>query len=167
MTAGDRVSFRKALEADERSLTHLDRLTWATSNSPVPLWSEEANFFATDPPDDAIVAIIDGAVVGYVKVRRSSTLASNAHVAMIGGLAVDPSVQNQGLGTALVKKAIEEATNRGARCLRLRVLGTNLVARRLYERCGFQVEAVLRDEFLLSGEFVDDVIMSTTLATSE
>jgi ribosomal protein S18 acetylase RimI-like enzyme len=161
--AEDKVSYRTARETDERSLAQLDRVTWATSNSPVPLWSEDANFFATDPPKDTIVAVIDDAVVGYVKVRRSSSLASNAHVAMIGGLAVDPSIQHQGLGTALVQKAIEEATARGAKYLRLRVLGTNRVAQRLYERCGFQVEAVLRDEFLLNGEFVDDVIMSTKL----
>ncbi len=163
MIAEDKVSYRTALETDERSLAQLDRVTWATSNSPVPRWSEDANFFATDPPKVTIVAVIDDAVVGYVKVRRSSTLASNAHVAMIGGLAVDPSIQHQGLGTALVQKAIEEATARGAKYLRLRVLGTNRVAQRLYERCGFQVEAVLRDEFLLDGEFVDDVIMSTKL----
>jgi ribosomal protein S18 acetylase RimI-like enzyme len=109
--------------------------------------------------------VIDGTVVGYVKLRPSA-LASNAHVAMIGGLAVDPSVQRRGLGAALITRSIDEAAARGATIVRLRVLGTNRAAQRLYERCGFQIEAVLRDEFYLSGEYVDDVIMSTRLSTS-
>jgi ribosomal protein S18 acetylase RimI-like enzyme len=157
--------FRFAQTKDERSLAQLDRVTWSTTNSPVPLWSEDANFFATDPAGDVTVAVIDDAVVGYVKVRRSSALTSNAHVAVIGGLAVDPRVQRQGLGTALVNKAIDDATAREARFLKLHVLGTNLIARRLYERCGFHVEGVLYSEFLLNGEFVDDVIMSRNLTT--
>jgi RimJ/RimL family protein N-acetyltransferase len=37
------------------------------------------------------------------------------------------------------------------------------VARRLYARCGFVEEGVLRDEFVLDGRFVDDVFMARFL----
>jgi ribosomal protein S18 acetylase RimI-like enzyme len=104
------------------------------------------------------------AIVGYVKVRQNSPLPSNAHVLLIGGLAVDPNEQRHGLGTLLVEKAIEEAVNSGAKHLKLHVLGTNAVAIRIYERCGFAVEAVLQEEFLLDNVLVDDVIMSLNLA---
>lgn len=158
------VDFRYAELRDERTLARLDRDTWSPLNSPVPIWSEDTDFFANDPPDDIIVAVIGDIVVGYVKVRRNSQLVSNAHVLVIGGLAVDPSEQRHGLGTALVEKAIEEATNSGAKQLKLHVLGTNAVAMRVYERCGFAVEAVLREEFLLDDVFVDDVIMAMDLS---
>jgi ribosomal protein S18 acetylase RimI-like enzyme len=158
------VDFRYAELRDERALARLDRDTWSPLNSPVPLWGEDTNFFANDPPDDVIVAVVSGIVVGYVKVRRNSELASNAHVLVIGGLAVDPNEQRHGLGTALVEKAIEEATNSGAKQLKLHVLRTNAVAMRVYERCGFSVEAVLREEFLLDDVFVDDVIMAMSLS---
>ena len=36
-------------------------------------------------------------------------------------------------------------------------------ARRLYESCGFQIEGVLRDEFHLGGQYVDDVLMARFL----
>jgi RimJ/RimL family protein N-acetyltransferase len=40
------------------------------------------------------------------------------------------------------------------------VLGPNAAARALYESCGFTVEGVLREEFLLDGQYVDDVLMA-------
>ena len=58
---------------------------------------------------------------------------------------------------------MREAASRGARRLTLRVLGPNAVARGLYEACGFTVEGVLREEFLLDGRYVDDVLMALEL----
>lgn len=45
----------------------------------------------------------------------------------------------------------------------LRVLGHNPGARRLYERCGFAVEGVLKGEFILDGQPVDDVLTARFL----
>jgi RimJ/RimL family protein N-acetyltransferase len=45
----------------------------------------------------------------------------------------------------------------------LRVLGHNLAARRLYERCGFTVEGVFPEEFLIDGHYVDDIAMGRRL----
>jgi RimJ/RimL family protein N-acetyltransferase len=43
------------------------------------------------------------------------------------------------------------------------VLGTNLVARRLYERCGFVVEGVQPEQFYLGGGYVDDMLLALDL----
>jgi len=43
----------------------------------------------------------------------------------------------------------------------------NAAARRVYDACGFVVEGVLREEFLLDGRYVDDVFMARDLTTSE
>jgi len=75
-------------------------------------------------------------------------------------VAVHPAATGQGVGRALVEASVGEATRRGARKVSLRVLGSNAVARRLYARCGFVEEGVLRAEFLLDGELVDDVLMA-------
>jgi RimJ/RimL family protein N-acetyltransferase len=63
----------------------------------------------------------------------------------------------------LVEAAVTHAAGRGARKVTLRVLGPNEGARRLYERCGFVVEGVLRGEFELAGRLVDDVLMAYRL----
>ena len=42
----------------------------------------------------------------------------------------------------------------------LRVLGTNERARSLFERCGFEIEAFLREEYLIDGRYIDEVWMA-------
>ncbi|WP_159059877.1 GNAT family N-acetyltransferase, partial [Streptomyces scabiei] len=64
---------------------------------------------------------------------------------------------------ALLRAVQDEARRRGARRLTLRVLGHNTAARKLYESEGFVVEGVLPEEFLLDGQYVDDVLMGRRL----
>ena len=109
------------------------------------------------------MAVLDDEPAGYVKLGRVTPLESNAHVLGIKGLVVDPSRRGRGLGRSLVDAAVREAGSRGARRLTLRMLGPNTVARGLYEACGFTVEGVLREEFLLEGRYVDDVLMALEL----
>ena len=97
---------------------------------------------------------------GTSRCARPARCPSHAHVLMVAGLGVDPEAQGRGVGRALVEAAVAEARARGARKLTLRVLGGNVTARRLYERCGFVVEGVLAREFLLDGEYADDVFMA-------
>jgi len=114
-------------------------------------------------PADVLVAVVDGAIVGYVTIKPATELQASDHVLHISGLAVDDAVQRRGIGRALMDGAIAEARRRRARRLTLRVLGPNTAARRLYEACGFEVEGVLRGEFHLDGEDVDDVLMALAL----
>jgi len=46
------------------------------------------------------------------------------------------------------------------------VLSPNVLARQLYESCGFTVEGVLEVEFVIEGEVVDDVLMAWHLGRS-
>jgi ribosomal protein S18 acetylase RimI-like enzyme len=86
---------------------------------------------------------------------------------MVAGIAVSPERRRGGVGRALVDAAAAEAQARGARRLTLRVLGPNEGARRLYESAGFVVEGVQREEFLLDGAYVDDVLMALDLRAGE
>ncbi|MEU7421967.1 GNAT family N-acetyltransferase [Streptomyces antibioticus] len=152
---------RPAVLADGDVLALIDRVTWsplhAVTPEPQPPY---ADFFdARHPPEEYLVAESGGRVVGYVRLGRSTPLDCNAHVRQIQGLAVADEARGRGVGRALVRAAVEETRRRGARRLTLRVLGHNAPARRLYESEGFAVEGVLPGEFLLAGEYVDDVLM--------
>ena len=114
-------------------------------------------------PENTLVAVLEGRPAGLVAMVAPTPLASNRHVLEICLLAVEPAEQGHGIGRALVEAAIAEARARGARRLTLRVLETNSRARLLYEAAGFEVEGVLRDEFLLAGRYVDDLLMARDL----
>lgn len=62
-------------------------------------------------------------------------------------IAVCPTVQKRGVGTALLRHVIEEARGKGVRRL---VLGTGTFGYQLafYQRAGFRVDAVIKDHFV-------------------
>jgi ribosomal protein S18 acetylase RimI-like enzyme len=162
------ATIRAATPADEAALAALDQLTWSWRSSPAPAPPPGTPFFdLRTPPEDVIVAVADGAVAGYVRIGAPTSVPSNRHVVAITGLAVDPARRGEGIGRALVDAAARAAAARGARRLTLRVLGPNAPARALYERAGFVVEGVLREEFHLDGRYVDDVLMARDLTSDE
>ncbi len=162
------IEVRSATSADERALAVLDRATWTTVTSPAPVPPEPDWRFFNEKVDirDVIVAVVDGEVAGYVRLGRATPLAASDHVLMINGLAVDPAQQRRGVGRALLDAAVAEARGRGVRRLTLRVLAHNEAAQRLYESAGFVVEGIQREEFLLDGRYVDDVLMALDLTAA-
>jgi ribosomal protein S18 acetylase RimI-like enzyme len=159
------IEVRAARPGDERALTTLDRATWSTLTSPAPPPAEIDWSFFNEKVEirDVLVAVVDGDVAGYIRLSIPFPIASSAHVLTISGLAVDPAFRRRGIGRALMDAAAAEARKRGARRLTLRVLAPNTAARTLYERSGYVVEGVLRGEFYLDGEYVDDVLMALDL----
>lgn len=154
---------RRSTLADGPALARVDLATWTPLSSPSDPPDDPRDYVFFNErtrPEEVLVAEVDGAVAGFVKIRPVTPLPSHAHVLQIQGLGVDPAYQGRGVGQALLHAAADEARSRGARKLSLRVLGGNSTARRLYERCGFVVEGVLVGEFLLDGEYVDDVLMA-------
>ncbi|MDX2548356.1 GNAT family N-acetyltransferase [Streptomyces sp. WI04-05B] len=164
--AGPGPFVRPARTEDDEALGRLDRATWSTLHAvtPRPTPPYTPFFRESAEPGDHLVAVTgDGRVLGYVRLARPTPLASNAHVLQIQGLAVSDEARGTGVGRLLVRAAVTEARRRGALRLSLRVLGHNATARKLYESEGFAVEGVQPREFLLDGEFVDDVLMGRSL----
>ena len=62
----------------------------------------------------------------------------------INNVAIRPAYRGQGLGSALLRHVMAEATRLGAKRATLEVRASNSAARRLYERLGFYVAATRR-----------------------
>ncbi|GAB2840304.1 GNAT family N-acetyltransferase [Streptomyces deserti] len=156
---------RQARPEDEEMLGRLDRDTWSPLHSvqPRPEPPYEPFFSERSGPRDYLVAELDGAVVGFVKLGFPTPLASNTHVRQIQGLVVAEEARGAGVGRTLLRAARDEARRQGARRLTLRVLGHNTPARKLYESEGFVTEGVLPEEFHVGGTYVDDVLMGMFL----
>ncbi len=161
------VEVRVARASDEAQLARLDKISWSPkSGFPSVIQQAGSVFFLTEsPPQAFLVAVIDGAVVGYIRLGSPLPLPENAHVIGVLGLAVAPEARRRGVATALLAAAEERARSRGVRKLSLRTFSTNPDAIRLYTRCGFQREGLLRGEFLIEGQYVDDILLAKYLVS--
>lgn len=155
---------------DEAALTRIEQETWLPHVSPSAYRSRP--FFENVRPEDVLVGVLDGEVVGYLSLQPPTPLPSNAHVLMVTGLGVAPSAQRRGVASGLLEAAETYASQRKVERLTLRVLSVNTAARALYERHGYQTEGELRGEFRLpvgpGGGVVpvDDVLMAKAIAAS-
>ncbi|MGI9009465.1 MAG: GNAT family N-acetyltransferase [Streptosporangiaceae bacterium] len=161
----DSVQVRLARPGDQAALVALERAAWtAQSGFPSVIQASSlpgAGFFSeNNPPQIHLVAELDTAVVGYIRLKPPTTLPENGHVLHVSGIAVQPGARRRGVATTLLSAAEPFARNCGAVKISLRVLGTNDAAIALYERLGYVREGVLHDEFIINGQYVDDVMMA-------
>ena len=162
--AAARVNVRRARGDDEEALLAVDQATWSQYTSPSPSPPAGPFFHEGTLPENVLVADADGRVVGYGKIEHPTPLPASGHVWHVTGLAVDPAFEGRGAGQALMEALIELARERGGQRVTLRVFAPNERAQRLYKRLGFEVEGVLRGEFVVGdGEVVDDILMALAL----
>ena len=75
-------------------------------------------------------------------------------------ITVHDDYQNRGLGTALTRYMIDIARQKQLHKVSLKVRVDNARAIHVYERCGFTIEATLKDEHLVDGIYYHDYMMS-------
>lgn len=81
------------------------------------------------------------------------------------GITVHDDYQNRGLGTQITRYMVEIARAKGLKKVELYVVTPNQRAIKVYERCGFQVEGLLRRNHWnpVRGEYGDDYVMGLLL----
>ena len=95
--------------------------------------------------------------VGYCQVKNIDYVNRSCEL----GFYVAPEYQNKGYGTILVKELIKYVTEKlNMHRLYLEVFADNEKAIRLYERCEFSKEGILRDKVYKNGRFRDVMGMS-------
>ena len=106
-----------------------------------------------------LIAEVEGAVVGQLGMQVCQN-PRRRHVAEIG-MGVSEEFQGQGIGSALLRAALEMADNwLNIRRVELTVYSSNEAAIALYERFGFEVEAELADYAFQYGKYVTALAMA-------
>ena len=100
----------------------------------------------------------DGALVGRLSIGRDPHPAST-HVADVG-LMVALDARRQGVGTALMRAAVDWARETGVHKLELHVFPWNGAAIALYEAFGFEREGYRKRHYRRGGELVDAILMA-------
>ena len=108
----------------------------------------------------SLVACQDAEVIGILGLHRHPDLPRRQHAAHIG-MAVRDDWQGKGVGTALLKAALDLADNwLDLARLELSVFIDNEAAVRLYRKLGFEIEGTQRKYALRDGRFIDGYLMS-------
>ncbi|MEO7412390.1 MAG: GNAT family N-acetyltransferase [Opitutaceae bacterium] len=142
-------TFRAALESDYAWLWSVKRQTMRTAVE--NMWggwddaAQEDFFRRSFVPANVRVIVVKGRDVGLLHVEQEP------ETLFLANLQILPEFQNRGLGSAVVRRVIDEAQAAGFD-VRLQVLKSNRSARRLYERLGFAVtqEGGMHDHLRLS-----------------
>ncbi len=134
--------------------------------------AEERDGIATEPPvdideraerfagsaDGSIVAVAGGRIIGGIHVDASR------HGYGEIGMMVDRDWRGRGVGTALLRAAIEWARGRGLHKLCLEVFPHNAAGAALYAKCGFVEEGRLVKQLRrANGELWDTIAMGLLL----
>ena len=104
------------------------------------------------------VAEVDGDLIGWADIlpgQRDST----RHMGGLG-MGVADGFRGQGIGRALLSRAIEHCWEMGLKRIELEVYVQNTRAIILYERMGFVLEGRLRKARLMDGEYRDVLHMA-------
>ena len=92
-----------------------------------------------DPNHELIVAEQDGEVIGTLHLMFLPSVSFQGGLrAQVESVRVDKRFQSQGIGTEMMKGAMERAKQRGAHVIQLTTHTTRLNAHRFYERLGFK-----------------------------
>ena len=110
-----------------------------------------------------LLALEDGAVVGWCDILPKSGQAC-AHVGTLG-IGLRPSARHRGIGSLLLAATIARAWAKGLSRIELSVRVDNINAKALYERFGFIVEGVNRQDFCVDGAFFDSYSMALRCCT--
>lgn len=89
----------------------------------------------------------------------------NSHIVYLGGVAVDPARQGQGIGAKMLASAINLCRARSFTRIELTVSVENPKAIRLYENLGFLREGILKNYCYLAqeGRYMDEQVMALLL----
>ncbi|YCA41711.1 GNAT family N-acetyltransferase [Bacillus sp. JZ8] len=153
------IYIRPSIESDSKELMDLNNLILNNSNTPAFFyWESVENYSKQCPVGKQFVASINDKVAGYIGYKNPTGLKSNNHVLEID-IGVHPDFQRKGVGRALLNYIFSWGKKNGFTKVSIRVLSTNQPAIPFYISNGFKEQGTLKDEFLIDGKFVDDILM--------
>jgi len=129
---------------------------------PTPEW-EKALYTPLECPDHLLlVPQMDGQVIGWCRIFPNLFTPKANHTAEVGIGLLKPS-REIGIGTALMECAIEWAGDQGLEKLTISTFSTNLRAINLFKKVGFIAAGVRHRQYMIAGDYVDEVLMERFL----
>ena len=129
--ASDERTIRAAERADLLAVVRIENASF-----PQP-WPHDAFEGFLGEPAFLVATDADGRVTGYVVADVTPNYGQD--IGHVKDVAVHPDRRNEGIGSALIARALSTLGAQGARTAKLEVRESNESARRLYREFGFDV----------------------------
>lgn len=110
--------------------------------------------------DCMLICEIDGKIAGTLHLEGKKH--RRKHIAVLG-ISVLKEYWSKGLGSILMKSAIEEAKNIGFTKIELLVRIANERAVNLYKKYGFEIEGNIRNDIYMDEKYYDSYLMGLIL----
>lgn len=125
--------------------------------------AQQAEILRRRDPRVQLVLVLEqqDVIVGSLEMIRG-TFRKNRHTAIFG-MALLPESRGRGLGEGLLRTAERWAQEAGVMKISLAVFSSNRAAIRLYERLGYQEEGRRLRQYLIAGQWVDEIWMARWL----
>ena len=131
---------------------------WIAAELPLDEEGDRRTLTESAERGSLFVAEVDGALVGMLGMHLPRYKVADL------GMNVKDGYRGQGIGSALVERAIEWARAVGAHKIALQHWPHNTAARALYDKYGFEQEGYLRRQYPRNnGEIWDAVVMGLLL----
>jgi RimJ/RimL family protein N-acetyltransferase len=137
--------------ADERRYIATDRVTVEQKNRWIRSLHDRGVLW--------VLAEMEGELVGSLSLARHRDSEKTKHVRDLA-MGVAREYRGLGVGTALVDYAVRWARQRKVKKIVLSVFSTNRKAISLYEKFGFATEGTRKEQFLIHGKYVDEIMMA-------
>lgn len=122
---------------DVPSATEIERLSFSTPWSELSFYKEIYN-----PRSLCLVAETEEGLAGYICLGK---IFDECHIL---NLAVHPLKRRQGIGSSLIREALNSDFVSSCRYIYLEVRASNMEARRVYEKFGFRVVGIRRAYYI-------------------
>jgi RimJ/RimL family protein N-acetyltransferase len=163
-----RYTIRSAIEKDAKELSalrlHIDGETENLDREKGEAFIDTQGFEQIIKTDTAnprnlfLVAAVDARIVGFSRCE-GIYLNRFSHKTEFG-VCVLKEYWGYGIGKNLLKESISWADSNSIKKMTLNVLETNVKAIKLYEKLGFKIEGVLRNDKILSdGQYYNTIMM--------
>ncbi|MFD0772172.1 GNAT family N-acetyltransferase [Bacillus sp. CGMCC 1.60114] len=163
-----RYTIRSAMEEDAKNLSEIrlqiDGETENLDREKGEAYIDEAGFKKIIKEDtDSIsnlflVVEVNGRIVGFSRCEGNKLKRTSHKVEF--GVCVLQEYWGYGIGKNLLKESVNWADSHGIKKITLNVLETNKKAKSLYERYGFEVEGILKNDKMLSdGNYYNTILM--------
>ena len=123
--------------------------------------ARELAAIARSPNSVVLLAELGDQPAGDLELAGGSFRRSRATAYLVIGVRADAA--GLGIGTGLLRHAMDWAAAHGLHRLELTVMAHNTRAVRLYERMGFSVEGRRSECLLVDGQFIDELTMAVIL----